>query len=185
MAVLKVLRVPNPILKQKAKKVEKIDDELKELVNDMFETMYATNGIGLAAPQIGISKRLIVIDTKWRKDSDEKEQIVMINPDIYYKSEELRVYCEGCLSVPGQYEDVTRPDNIKVRYTDLDGNEHDISADGILATVIQHETDHLNGVLFIDYLSSLKRNILIRKVKKMGDKPYNEDDDEDEEDEEI
>lgn len=182
MTVLNVLRVPNPILKKKAKKIEKkdINDDLKKLSEDMLETMYAINGIGLAAPQIGKSIRMIVIDTKWRKETEEREPIVMLNPEIYYKSEETRVYCEGCLSVPGQYEDVVRPDNIKFRYMDLDGNMHDKEGFDILATVIQHETDHLEGVLFIDYLSALKRNVIVRRIKKMGNRPYNQDDEEDE-----
>jgi len=176
MAVLKVLRVPNPVLKKKAQKIDVISDEIKTLADDMLETMYAIDGIGLAAPQVGRLVRLIVIDVKWRKDTQEKEPIIMINPEICDRSEELNTYCEGCLSVPGQYEEVTRPKRVTFKYTDTDGAEHKVEADGLLATAVQHETDHLEGKLFIDYLSPLKRNIIIRKVKKMGDRLYEPDD---------
>ncbi len=163
MAILKILEYPHPVLKQKAEPVAKIDDEIKKILSNMLETMYDAPGIGLAAPQIGISKRMLVLDISENKDNP----YIIINPEIIWKSDEVNIYQEGCLSVPEQYADVVRPEKIKLKYQNIDGKEQIIEADGLLATCIQHEMDHLNGVLFIDHLSRLKRNMLVKKLKKL------------------
>ncbi|CAO3441887.1 Peptide deformylase (EC 3.5.1.88) [Azospirillum argentinense] len=165
MAVLDILVAPHPVLKQKAKPVEKVDARIAKLMDDMVETMYAAKGIGLAAPQIGILERVIVVDVH---EKDEKPNpIRLANPEIVWKSDETSVCEEGCLSVPDQYAEVTRPSSVRVRYLDETNETREIEADGMLATCIQHEIDHLNGVLFVDYLSMLKRNMILRKVQKM------------------
>ncbi|CAO3423882.1 peptide deformylase [Azospirillum argentinense] len=165
MAVLDILVAPHPVLKQKAKPVDKVDARIAKLMDDMVETMYAAKGIGLAAPQIGILERVIVVDVH---DKDEKPNpIRLANPEIVWKSDETSVCEEGCLSVPDQYAEVTRPSSVRVRYLDETNKTREIEADGMLATCIQHEIDHLNGVLFVDYLSMLKRNMILRKVQKM------------------
>ncbi|QCO14767.1 peptide deformylase [Azospirillum brasilense] len=165
MAVLDILVAPHPVLKQKAKPVEKVDARIAKLMDDMVETMYAAKGIGLAAPQIGVLERVIVVDVH---DKDEKPNpIRLANPEIVWKSDETSVCEEGCLSVPDQYAEVTRPSSVRVRYLDETNETREIEADGMLATCIQHEIDHLNGVLFVDYLSMLKRNMILRKVQKM------------------
>ncbi|KAA0687074.1 peptide deformylase [Azospirillum brasilense] len=165
MAVLDILVAPHPVLKQKAKPVEKVDARIAKLMDDMVETMYAAKGIGLAAPQIGILERVIVVDVH---DKDEKPNpIRLANPEIVWKSDETSVCEEGCLSVPDQYAEVTRPSSVRVRYLDETNETREIEAEGMLATCIQHEIDHLNGVLFVDYLSMLKRNMILRKVQKM------------------
>ncbi|AWJ84406.1 peptide deformylase [Azospirillum sp. TSH58] len=165
MAVLDILVAPHPVLKQKAKPVEKVDARIAKLMDDMVETMYAAKGIGLAAPQIGILERVIVVDVH---DKDEKPNpIRLANPEIVWKSDDTSVCEEGCLSVPDQYAEVTRPASVRVRYLDETNETREIEADGMLATCIQHEIDHLNGVLFVDYLSMLKRNMILRKVQKM------------------
>ncbi|WP_353857986.1 peptide deformylase [Azospirillum formosense] len=165
MAVLDILVAPHPVLKQKAKPVDKVDARIAKLMDDMVETMYAAKGIGLAAPQIGILERVIVVDVH---DKDEKPNpIRLANPEIVWKSDETSVCEEGCLSVPDQYAEVTRPSSVRVRYLDENNETREIEADGMLATCIQHEIDHLNGVLFVDYLSMLKRNMILRKVQKM------------------
>ncbi|MBK3733901.1 peptide deformylase [Azospirillum brasilense] len=165
MAVLDILVAPHPVLKQKAKPVDKVDARIAKLMDDMVETMYAAKGIGLAAPQIGVLERVIVVDVH---DKDEKPNpIRLANPEIVWKSDETSVCEEGCLSVPDQYAEVTRPSSVRVRYLDETNETREIEADGMLATCIQHEIDHLNGVLFVDYLSMLKRNMILRKVQKM------------------
>ena len=165
MAVLDILVAPHPVLKQKAKPVDKVDARIAKLMDDMVETMYAAKGIGLAAPQIGILERVIVVDVH---DKDEKPNLIRLaNPEIVWKSDETSVCEEGCLSVPDQYAEVTRPSSVRVRYLDETNETREIEADGMLATCIQHEIDHLNGVLFVDYLSMLKRNMILRKVQKM------------------
>ncbi|MBB3262577.1 peptide deformylase [Azospirillum sp. OGB3] len=165
MAVLDILVAPHPVLKQKAKPVDKVDARIAKLMDDMVETMYAAKGIGLAAPQIGILERVIVVDVH---DKDEKPNpIRLANPEIVWKSDETSVCEEGCLSVPDQYAEVTRPSSVRVRYLDETNETREIEAEGMLATCIQHEIDHLNGVLFVDYLSMLKRNMILRKVQKM------------------
>ena len=164
MAVLPILTAPDPVLKSKSKLVEAVDDRIRALMDDMVETMYHAPGIGLAAPQVGVLERVIVMDIA-RKDED-RAPIRMANPEIVWASDEDNVYEEGCLSVPEHYADVVRPKEVKVRYLDETGAKHEIHATGLLATVVQHEMDHLDGVLFLDHLSSLKRNMILRKLLK-------------------
>jgi peptide deformylase len=165
MAVLDILVAPHPVLKQKAKPVEKVDARVAKLMDDMVETMYAAKGIGLAAPQVGILERVIVVDV--HEKDEAPNPIRLANPEIVWKSDETSVCEEGCLSVPDQFAEVTRPSAIRVRYLDEKNEVREMEADGMLATCIQHEIDHLNGVLFVDYLSMLKRNMILRKVQKM------------------
>lgn len=165
MAVLDILVAPHPVLKQKAKPVEKVDARVAKLMDDMVETMYAAKGIGLAAPQIGVLERVIVVDV--HEKDEEPNPIRLANPEIVWKSDDTSVCEEGCLSVPDQFAEVTRPSAIRVRYLDEKNELREMEADGMLATCIQHEIDHLNGVLFVDYLSMLKRNMILRKVQKM------------------
>jgi len=170
MSILKLYEYPHPILHQKAEKVLKVDRALQTFLDDMLETMYADKGVGLAAPQVGVSKRIIVIDTKQR-DEDGNEQpgrpMYLINPEIIYRSEEKILFCEGCLSVPGQSADVERHQNIRVRYLDYDGIEREIVAQDYEAVVLQHEIDHLDGILYIDRISRLKRNMILKKLDKL------------------
>ena len=165
MAVLDILVAPHPVLKQKAKPVEQVDARIAKLMDDMVETMYAAKGIGLAAPQIGVLERVIVVDV--HEKDEEPNPIRLANPEIVWKSDDTAVCEEGCLSVPDQYAEVTRPASVRVRYLDENNETREIEAEGMLATCIQHEIDHLNGVLFVDYLSMLKRNMILRKVQKM------------------
>jgi peptide deformylase len=165
MALREILIVPDPRLKKECEPVEEVNDEIRELLDDMLETMYAAPGIGLAAPQIGVMKRLVVMDVS--DDKDKPEPLKLINPEIIWESEDTSVYQEGCLSIPEQYADVERPAEVGMRYMDENGETHEIEADGLLATCIQHEIDHLDGVLFTDYLSALKRNMILKKVQKL------------------
>ena len=165
MALREILIVPDPRLKKECEPVAEVNDEIRELLNDMLETMYAAPGIGLAAPQIGVMKRVVVMDVS--DDKDKPEPIKLINPEIIWESEDTSVYQEGCLSIPEQYADVERPAEVGLRYLDENGKEHEIEADGLLATCIQHELDHLDGILFTDYLSALKRNMIMKKVQKL------------------
>jgi len=165
MALREILIVPDPRLKKECAPVTEVNDEIRQLLDDMLETMYAAPGIGLAAPQIGVMKRVVVMDVSDEKD--KPEPLKLINPEIIWESEELAVYQEGCLSIPEQYADVERPAEVGMRYMDENGKEHEIEADGLLATCIQHEIDHLDGVLFTDYLSALKRNMILKKVQKL------------------
>jgi peptide deformylase len=164
MALRPILVAPDPVLKAKAKPVGSVDDDLRQLMDDMLETMYAAPGIGLAAPQIGISKRVIVMDIA--REDEPKAPLCMVDPELVWVSDEDATYEEGCLSVPEHYADVVRPAEIRVRYLDRDGKQQELQTDGLLATVVQHEMDHLDGVLFIDHLSSLKRNMILRKLLK-------------------
>ncbi len=164
MAVLSILVAPHPVLKQKAKPVDAVDARVAKLMDDMVETMYAANGIGLAAPQVGVLERVIVVDV--HEKGEKPNPIRLANPEIVWSSEEKGVCEEGCLSVPEQYADVTRPLAVRVRYLDEKNEPREIEAEGMLATCLQHEMDHLNGVLFVDYLSLLKRNMILRKVQK-------------------
>jgi peptide deformylase len=164
MALLEVLVAPDPRLKLKAKPVVRVDEAIRRLMDDMLETMYVAPGIGLAAPQVGQAVRVIVADVS--RDSEEKNPIRMANPEILWRSEELATYNEGCLSLPEHYADVTRPAEIRVRYLDHENEIRTLEAKGLLATVIQHEMDHLEGVLFVDHISALKRNIILRKLVK-------------------
>ena len=164
MAIRPIIIAPDPVLKAKAKPVENIDGGIVRLMDDMLETMYRAPGIGLAAPQIGILQRVIVVDVA---DKDEKPQpFAMANPEIIWKSDETSVHNEGCLSLPDHYADVTRPKQVRLRYIDRDGEVRELDADNLLATCVQHEIDHLNGVLFIDHISLLKRNMILRKLQK-------------------
>jgi peptide deformylase len=164
MTLLNILIAPHPLLKQKAKPVAAVDDRVRKLLDDMLFTMYEAKGIGLAAPQVGILERIVVIDIH-EKDEPPKP-MKLVNPEIIWESPERSVYEEGCLSVPEQYADVVRPTAIKLRYLDENGASHEIAADGMLATCLQHELDHLEGTLFVDHLSMLKRNMILRKVQK-------------------
>ena len=166
MALRDIVVIPEKILRQVSKPVEQVDESTRKLVEDMFETMYDAPGIGLAAIQIGEPLRVVTMDLA--KKDDEKEPRVFINPEIVWSSEEKNVHEEGCLSIPEYYEEVERPTRVKVRYLDLDGKEHEEEADGLFATCIQHEIDHLNGVLFIDHLSKLKRDRVIKKFTKIA-----------------
>lgn len=164
MAKLPILIAPDPRLKEKSAPVKRVDGAIRKLIDDMLETMYAAPGIGLAAPQVGQLKRLIVVDVA--KDEAPKDPHALINPELVWVSDEDSTYEEGCLSVPEHYADVTRPARIRVRYLDREGEIRELEADGLLATVIQHEMDHLDGILFIDHLTSLKRNMILRKLLK-------------------
>jgi peptide deformylase len=164
MALREVLVAPDPRLKVKARKVETFDAELKTLLDDMVETMYAAKGIGLAAPQVGAPLRALVMDIA--REGEEPSPRKFVNPEIVWASEERVPWEEGCLSVPGQYAEVTRPERVRVRFQDETGVRHEIDCDGLLSVCIQHEMDHLEGVLFVDHLSALKRNMMLRKVKK-------------------
>lgn len=161
-ATLPILLVPDQRLRAKAKPVAKADD-VRALSEKMLATMYAAPGIGLAAPQVGEMLRLVVIDLQ---RDETREPIVLVNPEVIAESDEVATREEGCLSLPGQYADVTRPARVKVRYQDLSGAKKEIEGDGLLSACLQHEIDHLNGVLFVDYLSALKRNMLLRKLAK-------------------
>jgi len=164
MAILPIVTVPDPLLKKVSKPVEKVDDKLRKFMDNMLETMYDAPGIGLAAVQVGKLLRILVIDIA-PEDEDPNPQY-FINPEITWTSEDLATYNEGCLSIPEQYADIERPAECKVSYLDYDGEAQEIHATELLATCIQHELDHLNGVVFIDYLSKIKRSMYVRKVKK-------------------
>jgi len=166
MALREILVVPNPLLKQVSTPVERVDDELRALMDDMLETMYAAPGIGLAAIQIGVPKQVIVMDLA--RQDDPPEPRYFVNPEILWASEDTAPYEEGCLSVPEIYDEVERPARVKLRYLDYHGKEVVEDAEGLFAVCIQHEMDHLKGVLFIDYLSRLKRDRAVAKVKKQG-----------------
>lgn len=164
MALLPILIAPDPRLKQKAARVEAVDESVRRLMADMLETMYAAPGIGLAAPQVGMSQRVIVADIG--KAEEDRQPICMANPEIVWVSDDDNLYEEGCLSVPDHYAEVARPRAVRVRYLDAQNEIREMDAEGLLATVLQHEMDHLDGVLFIDHLSSLKRNMILRKLLK-------------------
>ena len=164
MAIRKILVEPNEFLRKKSSPVEHIDDELRRVMDDMLETMYAAPGIGLAAIQIGVPKRIIVIDLT--KQDELKNPMFFINPEIVEKSITNSSYEEGCLSVPGQFAEIDRPDKCHIKYLDHYGNPTEIKTEGMLATCIQHEIDHLEGILFIDYLSKLKKTIIAKKLSK-------------------
>jgi len=160
----KILIEPDPILRKKCEPLEQVNNEVRRLMEDMLETMYDAPGIGLAAVQIGILKRLVVIDIT--KDEKKKDPLFLINPVIIKKSDKTSIYEEGCLSLPGQYAEIERPAKCFLKYVDLNGKEKELKAEGLLSTCIQHEVDHLNGVLFIDYLSKLKKDMIIKKLVK-------------------
>ena len=164
MAEREIIKLPDPRLRLVSKPVQKVDAEIRTLVADMFETMYAAPGVGLAAIQVGVPQRVVTLDLA-RKDEPKKPRVV-INPEVLWSSEERGTYEEGCLSIPEIYEEIERPAQLKVRYMDLDGKTHEVDANGLLATCLQHEIDHLNGVLFIDHLSRLKRDRIVKKFAK-------------------
>ena len=170
MAILPIVEVPDPRLRQNPKPVEEVDDEVRALVADMFETMYDAPGIGLAAIQVGVPKRILVIDLQEPKEEGGdpvKDPRVFINPEIVTASDQEVPYNEGCLSIPDQYAEVDRPDRITARWLDEHGRPHEEEIDGLLAVCLQHEMDHLNGVLFIDHLSRLKREMVLKKLAKL------------------
>ena len=165
MTVKNILTEPNKLLREISKSVEKVGDEEKKLMDDMLETMYAAPGIGLAAIQIGVSKRIIVMDIS--RNENKKEPLYLVNPVIKNKNLEKATYEEGCLSVPDQFAEIERPNSCEVEYLDYEGKKQILKAEGLLATCIQHEMDHLEGILFIDYLSKLKRSMIIKKLSKI------------------
>lgn len=164
MTIREILTAPDPRLRQVSAPVEVVDDSVRELMDDMLKTMYEAKGIGLAAIQVNIARRIIVMDLAG--EEEEPKPLYFVNPEIVDPSEETSLYQEGCLSVPEFYEEVERPSRCRVRYLDYNGREQTLDAEGLLATCIQHEMDHLNGVLFIDRISRLKRDRIIRKLKK-------------------
>ena len=164
MAQRKIIIEPDTILRKKSETLEKVDNEIRSLMDDMLETMYAAPGIGLAAVQVGILKRLIVIDIS--KDKEKKNPLFLINPEIVSKSSKTSIYEEGCLSLPGYFAEIERPAECKIEYLDYEGKKSEMDVNGLLATCIQHEVDHLNGVLFIDYLSKLKKDMIVKKLVK-------------------
>ena len=172
MAIMRIFETPDPVLRQISIPVEKFDDELRQLIADMFETMYDAPGIGLAAVQVGVPKRLLVMDLQEPENPDDpeskavREPRVFINPEILEASDHEVPYTEGCLSVPDQYAEVMRPDHIRARWMDEHGKTHEQEIEGLLAVCLQHEMDHLEGVLFIDHLSKLKRDMVLKKLAK-------------------
>ena len=165
MTVLPILIAPDARLKTVAKPVAAVDDAVRRLMDDMLETMYAAPGVGLAAPQVGVLSRVVVMDIA--DDDEEPQPLRIANPEIVWHSDEQRIYNEGCLSIPETYADIVRPEKVRVKYLDETGADKIIEAGGLLATCLQHEIDHLNGVLFTDYLSLVKRNIIMRKMQKL------------------
>lgn len=169
MTVLTILEVPDPGLRAVAAPVSEVDASIRATLADMFETMYAARGIGLAAIQVGIEKRLVVIDLQEPEEEDGepvRKPVAFVNPELLWVSEEMAVYNEGCLSIPEQYAEVARPARCRVKWLDGDGKPHEEEMDGLMATCIQHEIDHLNGVLFTDHISRLKRDMIMKKLAK-------------------
>ncbi|MBB3398773.1 MULTISPECIES: peptide deformylase [unclassified Rhizobium] len=164
MTIKPLIILPDPLLRQVSKLIERVDADFQRLADDMLETMYDAPGIGLAAIQIGVPRRMLVIDVS--REGEEKQPLVFVNPEILASSDERSVYEEGCLSIPDYYAEVERPAAVTVKYLDRDGKEQTVQADGLLATCLQHEIDHLNGVLFIDHISRLKRDMVIKKFTK-------------------
>ncbi len=172
MTVLPIVIAPDPRLLQKSAPVAAVDDDLRRLMDDMLETMYASNGIGLAAVQVGVHKRVLVMDIARGsdryegRDESKSQPLFLVNPQIVGESEEQNIYEEGCLSFPGNFGEVERPKQVKVRYLDYHGKEQLLEADGLLATCVQHEMDHLDGKVFVDHLSLVRRDMILRKMKK-------------------
>ena len=162
-----IIQVPDPVLKQEAQEIGSMTSDIQKQMDRMLATMYDAPGIGLAANQVGLLNRVLVMDLARKDEGEEAAPICMANPEIIYESEEMSVMEEGCLSIPKQYAEVERPAIVRVKYVDYDGKEAELKAEGLLSHCVQHEIDHLNGVLFVDYLSSLKRNMLMRKLEKM------------------
>ncbi|TPN84126.1 peptide deformylase [Mesorhizobium sp. CU2] len=166
MSIKPLIILPDPILRQLSKPVERVDADLRRLADDMLETMYDAPGIGLAAIQIGEPRRLLVIDLA--KEGEPPQPHVFINPEVLESSDQRSVYEEGCLSIPDYYAEVERPASVRVKYLDRDGKQQEVQAEGLMATCLQHEIDHLNGVLFIDHISKLKRDMVVKKFKKLA-----------------
>ncbi|KQV84516.1 peptide deformylase [Rhizobium sp. Root1220] len=164
MTIKPLIILPDPLLRQVSKPIERVDSDLQRLADDMLDTMYDAPGIGLAAIQIGVLRRVLVIDVS--REGEEKQPLVFINPEVVTSSNERSVYEEGCLSIPDYYAEVERPATVSVKYLDRDGKEQMVEADSLLATCLQHEIDHLNGVLFIDHISRLKREMVVKKFAK-------------------
>lgn len=164
MSKLDIINVPDPLLKTISTPVAKVDANIRQLLDDMLETMYAAPGIGLAAIQVAVAKRVIVLDTS--AEEEEKTPLFLVNPEVVWRSEERSTYSEGCLSVPEHYADVERPASVRVKYLDYNNEMQEALMDGLTATCVQHEIDHLDGIVFIDYLSRLKRNMIVKKVQK-------------------
>jgi peptide deformylase len=164
MAILPIIETPDPRLRQVSEPVGAVDDALRAFMDDMLETMYDAPGIGLAAIQVGVPKRVLVIDLQ---EDEQRNPRYFVNPEIVGESEEINVYNEGCLSVPEMYAEVERPATVKARWLDYDGVAHEEELDGLLATCLQHEMDHLEGILFVDHLSKLKRDMLLKKLDKL------------------
>lgn len=165
MAVLPIITAPDPRLKVKCEAVDTVDSRVRQLMDDMLDTMYLAPGIGLAAPQVGVTRRVLVVDVS-PKDGPA-EPVRMANPEVIWRSETLFLYEEGCLSLPEQYAEVERPDKVRVRYRDETNMVQELEAEGLLATCVQHEIDHLEGIIFVDHVSSLKRRIILRRLQKM------------------
>lgn len=166
MAILPIILAPDPRLKLVSKPVDKVDDGIARLMDDMLETMYDAPGIGLAAPQIGVPKRVIVVDIARKDKGEEPNPLKMANPELIATSEDLKSWDEGCLSLPEHYAEVNRPSRVAVRYLDENNKRQEIEAGGVLAVCLQHEMDHLDGILFVDHVSALKRNMILRKLRK-------------------
>lgn len=170
MTVRPLIILPDPVLRQVSKPIERVDEGIRKFAGDLLETMYDAPGIGLAGIQVGEPLRMLVIDLA--KEGEPKAPQIFINPEILAQSDERSAYEEGCLSIPDYYAEVERPARVRVKYVDLDGKEREVEAEGLLATCLQHEVDHLNGVLFIDHISKLKRDMVVRKFRKLArDKP--------------
>lgn len=165
MALLPIITAPDPRLKLAAKPVKAVDAEVRRLMDDLLETMYDAPGIGLAAPQVGVQRRVLVVDIA--REGEKPQPLKIANPEMLWRSEELATYSEGCLSLPEHYADVSRSARIKLRYLDYQNEIREVEMEGLLATCVQHEMDHLDGVLFVDHLSPLKRNIILRKLAKL------------------
>ncbi len=164
MAILPILVAPDPRLKLTAKPVDQVDESVRSLLDDMLETMYAAPGIGLAAPQVGVLRRMLVLDLA--RDGEERRPMKIVNPEITWTSDDDAEHNEGCLSLPEHYADVVRPAEVKVRYLDENGERQEVHAAGLLSTCLQHEMDHLDGILFVDHISALRRNMILRKLVK-------------------
>jgi peptide deformylase len=167
MSSYKIIIVPDPVLKTVAQPVARVDDVIRAQFDAMLVTMYDAPGIGLAANQVNLLNRVLVMDMSVREDSEERSPIFMANPEIIWESEERSVMEEGCLSIPGQFAEVTRPARVRVKYLDYNNAEQEMETEGLLSHCVQHEIDHLNGVLFVDYLSMLKRNMMLKRVAKL------------------
>lgn len=166
MAILPIIVAPDPRLKILSKPVDKVDADIARLMDDMLETMYDAPGIGLAAPQVGVTKRVIVVDIARKDKGEEPNPLKMANPELIATSDDLKSWDEGCLSLPEHYAEVVRPSRVAVRYLDENNKRQEIEAGGVLSVCLQHEMDHLDGILFVDHVSALKRNMILRKLRK-------------------